>query len=362
MNNITIISSEKNWMESAALDQLNKIATLNGMLKVVGLPDLHPGKTPVGAVFITEGVLYPHLIGNDIGCGMSLFMTDIQKRKFKLERMIKWLEALKDLSEINISDITMSNDDASLGTIGSGNHFAEFQLVHHIYNPEEFFKLGFDENKIMLLIHSGSRGHGEKILNNFIKSYESQKGLLAQSEAGELYMTQHNDAMKWASRNREMIAVRLLSALGMNIAATKMLDNIHNCVSPKLVGNNVQYIHRKGAAVADQGVVVIPGSRGTFTYIVKPSEDTAVSGYSLAHGAGRKWERGMCKKRLEGIYTKETIKQTKLKGKVVCKDTNLLFEEAGEAYKNIELIIQSLVDFGLIEVIATLKPILTVKA
>lgn len=362
MNNITIISSEKNWMESAALDQLNKIVTLNGMLRVVGLPDLHPGKVPVGAVFITEGVLYPHLIGNDIGCGMSLFMTDIEKNKFKLDRMVKRLEELKDLSEINISDITINNEDDSLGTIGSGNHFAEFQIVDHIYNHEEFLKLGLNENKVMILIHSGSRGHGETILNDFIKNYEAQKGLLAESEAGELYMTQHNDAMKWATYNREIIAVRLLSALGMNIAAKKILDNIHNCISPKRVGDDIQYIHRKGAVVADKGAVVIPGSRGSLTYLVKPSMDTTISGYSLAHGAGRKWERSMCKKRLEGMYTKETIKQTKLKGKVVCKDTNLLFEEASEAYKNIELIIQSLVGFGLIEVIATLKPILTVKA
>ena len=49
----------------------------------VGLPDLHPGKTPVGAVVITENVIYPQLIDNDIGCGMSMFMTDIKRRKFK---------------------------------------------------------------------------------------------------------------------------------------------------------------------------------------------------------------------------------------------------------------------------------------
>lgn len=362
MNNITIISSEKNWMESAALDQLNKIATLKGMLRVVGLPDLHPGKTPVGAVFITEEILYPHLIGNDIGCGMSLFMADIEKRKFKLERMIKRLEVLKDLRKINISDITMNSEDASLGTIGGGNHFAEFQVVDRIHCQEEFSELGLDENKVLLLIHSGSRGHGENILNNFIKNYEAQKGILADSEVGELYITQHNEAIKWAACNREMIAIRMLRALGLNIEVTKMLDNIHNCISIKRVDDNVQYIHRKGAVVADEGAVVIPGSRGSLTYIVKPSVDTTISGYSLAHGAGRKWERSICRKRLEGIYTKKTIKQTKLNGKVVCKDTNLLFEEASEAYKNIELIIQSLVDFGLIEVIATLKPILTVKA
>jgi release factor H-coupled RctB family protein len=92
-----------------------------------------------------------------------------------------------------------------------------------------------------------------------------------------------------------------------------------------------------------------------------PTDDTGVSGYSLAHGAGRKWERSMCRARLESKYTKETIKSTKLKGRIICSDTNLLFEEAPEAYKSIDTVIQSLLDFGLIKVIATFKPILTYK-
>ena len=362
MNDITIISSEKNWMESTAIDQLNKAAALNGMVRVVGLPDLHPGKTPVGAVFITEGILYPHLIGNDIGCGMSLFMTDVEKRKFKLERITKKLEELDDLRQIDISNIVRDKNDASLGTIGGGNHFAEFQSVEKVYDLEEFDKIGFGENKVMLLVHSGSRGHGERILNHFIKEHHAEKGLEADSKEGKLYMVQHDEALKWAVRNRRRIALRVLRATGISIEAATMLDNVHNCVSLKPAGDMVQCIHRKGAVVADRGIVAIPGSRGSLTYIVKPSDDTAVSGYSLAHGAGRKWERGMCKGRLEGIYTKETIKQTRLKGKVICKNTNLLYEEASEAYKNIDVIIQSLVDFGLIKVIATLRPVLTVKA
>jgi release factor H-coupled RctB family protein len=362
MNDITIISSNKNWMESTAIDQLNKVAKLDGMAKVIGLPDLHPGKTPIGAVFITESIVYPHLIGNDIGCGMSLFMTDVEKRKFKLERITKKLQDLNDLRHIDISDLIRDINDGSLGTIGGGNHFAEFQSVEKVYDLEEFDKIGFDENKIMLLVHSGSRGHGERILNHFIKEHHAEKGLYADSEEGKLYISQHNEALKWAVRNRKMIALRLLKATGISIEAAKMLDNVHNCVSLKQTGSKVQCIHRKGAVVADRGMVVIPGSRGSLTYIVKPSADTSVSGYSLAHGAGRKWERGMCKGRLEGIYNKETIKQTRLKGKVICKDANLLFEEASEAYKNIDIVIQSLVDFGLIKVIATLKPILTVKA
>ena len=100
MSNVTIISSEKNWLEQAAVNQLNHISTLPGVVKSVGLPDLHPGKTPVGAVIVSEGIIYPHLVGNDIGCGMAMFMTDIEKRKLKLERLIKRAESLGNLKII----------------------------------------------------------------------------------------------------------------------------------------------------------------------------------------------------------------------------------------------------------------------
>ena len=132
-------------------------------------------------------------------------------------------------------------------------------------------------------------------------------------------------------------------------------------MSVKESDSKLLYIHRKGASPSDQGAVIIPGSRGSLTYLVMPTDNTEVSGYSLAHGAGRKWERSICRSRLENKYTKESIKSTKLNGRVVCNDTNLLFEEATEAYKNIDTVIQSLMDFELINVIATFKPILAYK-
>jgi len=73
-----IITSRKNWIESSAVEQLEKTAALPDMKVAVGMPDLHPGKdAPIGAVFATEKTIYPHLVGNDIGCGMSLWQTDL---------------------------------------------------------------------------------------------------------------------------------------------------------------------------------------------------------------------------------------------------------------------------------------------
>ena len=79
----TVITSEKNWLEHTAITQLDALANLEGAVKVVGLPDLHAGKSPVGLALVTESKIYPHIIGNDIGCGMSLYNTGIEKKKMK---------------------------------------------------------------------------------------------------------------------------------------------------------------------------------------------------------------------------------------------------------------------------------------
>ena len=77
----------KSWIEGEALRQLYAAAKLEGMRLAVGFPDLHPGKgSPVGAAFVTEGLIYPYLIGGDIGCGMALFKTDLVQRDIKLDR------------------------------------------------------------------------------------------------------------------------------------------------------------------------------------------------------------------------------------------------------------------------------------
>lgn len=95
--NCILISSGKNWVEQAAKDQLFAVSRLPGAVKAVGLPDLHPGWIPVGTAVLSRGILYPHLLGNDIGCGMSLFDTGIKKKKFKQEKWVSRLEAIRDL-------------------------------------------------------------------------------------------------------------------------------------------------------------------------------------------------------------------------------------------------------------------------
>jgi release factor H-coupled RctB family protein len=85
---LTVFSAPDTWIESAAIEQLKAVASLPGMSRAVGLPDLHPGKgAPIGAAFAVSGLLYPHLVGNDIGCGMGLWTTDQPAHRLKLDRV-----------------------------------------------------------------------------------------------------------------------------------------------------------------------------------------------------------------------------------------------------------------------------------
>jgi release factor H-coupled RctB family protein len=120
-------------------------------------------------------------------------------------------------------------------------------------------------------------------------------------------------------------------------------------------------LHRKGAVDAKTNFVVIPGSRGSMSYVVKPTGDGENHAWSLAHGAGRKWARSDARQRIRERFSVSELAQTPLGGRVVCEERDLLYEEAPAAYKNIEAVIGDLVAAGLLSVIATLRPLLTYK-
>ena len=94
------IASDDLWIESLAIQQLHTTANLPNMQRVVGMPDLHPGRGyPIGAAFFSVGRFYPALVGNDIGCGMALWQTDILTRKYNADKFEKRLSDLDDVAE-----------------------------------------------------------------------------------------------------------------------------------------------------------------------------------------------------------------------------------------------------------------------
>ena len=342
-----ILASEKTWMESEAVDSVKRLCNLKGAVNVVGYPDLHPGKTPVGISFISKKIIYPNLIGNDIGCSISLFETSTLKRKFKIDKVMKTLNSIETLSEYN---------DFNKGSIGGGNHFCEFTIIDKVLDENEYNILNLDKNKIYLLVHSGSRGFGEFILNRYIKEYALEDGFVEGSSEFTSYMNDHNKAITFAKESRQVIATNMCNTC--NVALDKIIiDNIHNGIEVK----DEYYIHRKGASSSNDGYAIIAGSRGTPSYIVKPINSSLESGFSISHGAGRKWARKSCKEKLQGKFLRKDIKSNKFDYNLVCKNKNLIYEEAPEAYKNIDSIISDLVNFNLIKVVAKLKPLVTYK-
>ncbi len=361
---VRIIASAQSWIEGAAVEQLKTMARLPAMRLAVGLPDLHPGKGhPIGAAFLAENHIYPHLVGNDIGCGMGLWQSDLAVRKWKGERSLRRLEGLEDpwqgdraawLADFGLEATPF---DTSLGTIGGGNHFAELQRLSQILKPDPVKALGLDPSRLLLLVHSGSRGLGERILREHTAQWGGA-GLHSESEAALAYIKAHDCAVKWGEANRSLIQKRFLDLLGAT--GQRLLDLCHNSVTPQAYQGCACWLHRKGASPADQGPVVIPGSRGSASYLVKPLPSDQ-SAWSLAHGAGRKWSRSESKGRLEKRYKAEDLIRTELGSWVICEDKNLLYEEAPAAYKTIDRVVQDLLEAELIEVWAILEPVVTYK-
>lgn len=349
-------------MEGAAIEQLKKTAKLEGMIAAIGMPDLHPGaNSPIGAVFATRDRIYPTLVGNDIGCGIAVWQTDLALKK---NRISDWAERLRNLEEawdghraawLAQYGVDASDHDDSLGSIGGGNHFAELQSIEKIVDPEGAAALGLDAARVQLCVHSGSRGLGGEILRSHVEQF-GPAGLDLNGETARDYLRRHEHARKWATANRALIARRILHCLKSEAAG--LSDVCHN--SMQSIDGEI-WLHRKGAAPSTDGPLVIPGSRGDFSYLVQPISPRAESGYSLAHGAGRKWPRSECRGRLEKRFRAEDLQRTSLGSVVVCEDRQLLYEEAPQAYKNISSVIECLETLGLLRVIAVMRPLVTYK-
>jgi len=362
---VRLFAPPQSWIEGEAVRQLYAISELDGVRLAIGFPDLHPRKgTPVGAAFVTEGMIYPHLIGGDIGCGMALFKTDLVLRDAKLDRWAKLAFNLEHPWDEFVSDFLIEHDlestefDSALGTIGGGNHFAELQAVEKILDADEFKKLDLGKQQLAVLVHSGSRGLGESILRAHVDQHFGE-GVEADSFAAKEYLHGHDFAVRWAKANRELLARRFVAALGAK--AECLWDGCHNSITPRESDSETVWLHRKGAVAAYSDFVVIPGSRGSLSYLVQPTGDGESHAWSLAHGAGRKWARSEARLRMRERFSVAELAQTGFGGRVICEERDLLYEEAPAAYKNIEAVIQELVDAGLVSVIATMRPLLTYK-
>ncbi|MDO4704672.1 MAG: RNA ligase RtcB family protein [Comamonadaceae bacterium] len=385
---VRVFANQQVWLEANAVAQLHTTAQLPHMHAAVGLPDLHAGRGyPIGAAFFSIGHFYPALVGGDIGCGMALWRTDLQAHKTspaKLEKRLGSQEgplpeallheaqaqaswrAVQALADAGALPGTTAMLEGSLGTIGGGNHFAELLACDRLYpdsangdagSADGAPALALDPRGVYLLVHSGSRGLGGAILREHVQAH-GHAGLSAGSAAAQDYLRQHDAALAYAQLNRACIARRFLRAL--RAEGELLLDVSHNHVHAACIDGLPGYLHRKGATPADAGPVVIPGSRGDYSYVVQPVAGRHEGLDSLAHGAGRKWARSDCAGRLARFHA-DDLRKTRLGSAVVCSDKELLFEEAPQAYKEVDAVVASLAEAGLIRLLARLRPLLTYK-
>ncbi len=363
--NVRVVASASTWIEGDALRQLDEAARLPGMVEAVGMPDLHPGKgSPVGAAFLSRGVVRPSLVGSDIGCGMALWQLDQPLRRLRPDKAAALLDGLDEpwdgdaeawLAERGLAP---TGHELALGTVGHGNHFLEIQAVRGLSDEAASRALGVDPDRALLLVHTGSRGLGEAILRAHADRFRAD-GVDPSSPEGEAYLAAHDGAVAWARANRDLVAHRAMEALG--VSGTRLLDVCHNDVTAVASGGCACHLHRKGAAPADRGPVVIPGSRGDVSVLVEPVPGRADALWSLAHGAGRKLARHEAKGKLQGRLRRADLERNPFGGVVVCGDERLLWEEAPGAYKDAASVVGDLVDAGLCRVLATLEPRVTFK-
>ncbi|MBM0230958.1 RNA ligase RtcB family protein [Micromonospora sp. STR1_7] len=355
---VTVFASPASWIESAALAQCQQVAALDGMLHVAAMPDLHPGKgAPIGAAMAST-VLYPHLVGSDIGCGIAVFPVQLKRavperlatRFPDLDRALDPERDADDPAWAVVRGAVPAGHLDGLGTVGRGNHFVELARVDTVLDPGHASRLGLDSGALVLIVHSGSRGLGERIL----RAHTEVHGAGRAADADD-YLAMHDAAVRWGSLNRRVLAARVAYALGAE-PTEPIVDQCHNLVE---VHDGV-YLHRKGAAPGDGRDVLIAGTRGTASYLVA-AHAGAEANHSVAHGAGRKMSRADALRRGRAKHTVEELRRTPVGSLVVCGDRQLLFEEAPTAYKRIEQVIADLVTHGLATPVVSTRPVVTYK-
>lgn len=342
---VHLVASNKSFIDDAALKQIHHVSQLKDITKVVAMPDLHPARSyPNGMIVESSDTIYPALIGGDIGCGVGLWQTELKCHKLKADKWVKSLTHKMD------AESSSDNIPSQIGTIGGGNHFAELAKITWV--DHEYCDLSTQQ--LYILVHSGSRGFGGQIQQDFLNQ-NGHKGIEAKSIEASQWLELQKHAIQYAQNNRQAIADKMADILRTNI--TLISDAPHNLL--KMRGD--RWLHYKGATdVHELKSVMILGSRGSASYLVQPKEMIKHTGFGIAHGAGRKWARSDVAKRI-GKYAHKDLTRTALKSHVICADKKLLIEEAPEAYKNIEQVMADLIQHDLCRPVAKFEPVITFK-
>ncbi|NBD33017.1 MAG: RNA-splicing ligase RtcB [Cyanobacteria bacterium] len=285
-----------------------------------------------------------------------------------------------------------------LGTLGAGNHFLEVDVVEEIFDPEVATVMGLQQGCLAVQIHCGSRGFGHQICTDYVQ--ELQKVVLnygiklpdrelvcapLSSPEGEAYLAAMKAAANFAFANRQALAHHarrsFQSVFGSEAGEQplrQIYDIAHNMAKIEthtIAGEELTVcVHRKGATRAFgpgfAGLpaeyrpfgqpVLVPGSMGTESWILLGTEaNEALSFGSSCHGAGRIMSRRQAKRTIRGDRLREQLEQ---EGIAVCAGSMPgLAEEAPQAYKNVNRVVETVSQAGIARKVARLHPVAVIK-
>ncbi len=378
----------KLWLddiEESALQQAKNLANLPfAFHHIAVMPDAHFGYgMPIGGVLATSDTIIPNAVGVDIGCGvlaMRTSLSEIDQEKLKNIMgairlaiptgfnhhnhkqpydMMPNPEGSYDINSLKIVSKEFDNARSQLGTLGGGNHFIEIQKG--------------SDNRIWVMIHSGSRNLGYKVanyynrlatdLNKKWKSPVNPKWQLSylplSSQEGMEYMAEMRYCVNFALCNRLHMLQRIEEIFHSFITKISFDEPViiaHNyAASEKHFGKNL-IIHRKGATRAEKGETgIIPGSQGTSSFIVKGLGNRE-SFTSCSHGAGRKLGRKQAQRDLNLQKEIERLDNQNILHAIRSKRD---LDEAAGAYKDIDEVINNQGD--LVEIRVKLQPLGVIK-
>ncbi len=441
--------------EDRTLIQASNVASLPGLYKYsIALPDAHEGYGfPIGgvaAVDSNEGVISPGGVGYDINCGVRLIRTNLAEKDIrpKLQQLLEELyrgipSGVGSEGQIRVTSSEIDNVAAAgaqwavekgygwskdfehaeekgkldwakpekvsvtarkrgapqLGTLGSGNHFLEVEVVNQIFDAEFAKAMGiFTQGQILILVHTGSRGFGHQVCSDYLRVMEQvmrrtslvlpdrelASGPISAKET-EDYLGAMASAANFAWANRQMIThwVRQAFSKVLKTDAEKLdmhliYDVAHNIVKREVHSidgvSRTVYVHRKGATRAFPAgsefipaeyrpfgqPVLIPGSMGTSSWVLKGAKKSMELTFgSAAHGAGRFLSRGAAKRKHEYSTLMGELGDKGIIVRAASRET--VVEEAPDAYKNVDNVVEVTHNLGLALKAVRMTPIGVVK-
>lgn len=444
----------KDIREDQSLQQVANVATLPGIVGAsLAMPDIHEGYGfPIGGVaaFDEAGVISPGGVGYDINCGVRVIRSklrheevkelmtklvntlfhniptgvgshrkDLRLDRFEEEALLKegarwavsegygWERDLEHIEEggcipdadpAEVSQRALERGRAQVGTLGSGNHFVEVDLISEVYDEGLASALGLELGGIAIQVHTGSRGLGYQVCDDFIEvMMEAAKKYGIElpdrqlccapldSEEGRRYFKAMACAANFAFGNRQMIThwvresfSQVLGKSPEELGLELVYDVCHNIAKFEehvVDGRPMRLcIHRKGATralppghpqtpEAYKGVgqpVLIPGDMGRSSYVLVGTEAATVETFaSSCHGAGRLMSRAKASKTVRG---KNIVKAMQELGVIVrATGWRTLAEEIPEAYKDVTEVVDVVHNAGIARKVVQLRPLGVIK-